>query len=205
MLDLQAINKTIVKQSPYPYMVVENSLLKDSTKQLLHDFPVITHPGSIPTESVEFGPSFASLLADLNSNEFRNIIAAKFDLDLDDFPVMTTVRGVMREKDGRIHTDSTTKVITVLLYFNTDWQDDSGHLRILNDGIDIENYADEIAPSLGKMVVFKVTDNCWHGHKPVTGKRLSIQMNYLIGEGARDKHQFVHGLSAKFKNMFSGK
>jgi len=53
------------------------------------------------------------------------------------------------------------------------------------------------------MVIFRVTDNCWHGHKPVVGKRLSLQMNYLIGEAAKGKHQFFHRLSAKLKKLRS--
>jgi len=53
------------------------------------------------------------------------------------------------------------------------------------------------------MVIFKVTDNCWHGHTPLEGKRLSIQLNYLIGDSAKNKHQFFHRLSAKIKNLFN--
>ena len=117
---------------------------------------------------------------------------------------MTTVRGVMRSKDGRIHTDSRTKVITVLLYLNASWEGEGGHLRILRGGDDIEDYVEEIPPLAGTMVVFQVTDNCWHGHKPVVGKRQSIQMNYLTGGGARDKHQFFHNLSARLKRLKSG-
>jgi hypothetical protein len=205
MLDLQAFNQTDLKRTPYPYMVVKNSLKSASVEQLLKDFPKLDHAGSIPVESVEYGNGFSDLMADINSDEFRQAIADKFDINLDGYPIMTTVRGVMREKDGRIHTDSKTKVITVLIYFNEDWENDSGHLRILNNGDDIEDYVEEIPPSLGTMVVFQVTDNCWHGHKPVVGKRLSIQMNYLVGEGAKGKHEFVHGLSAKLKNLFSSK
>jgi SM-20-related protein len=205
MLDLQAFNQTDLKRTPYPYMVVKNSLKSASVEQLLKDFPKLDHAGSIPVESVEYGKGFSDLMSDLNSDEFRQAIAEKFDINLDGYPIMTTVRGVMREKDGRIHTDSKTKVITVLIYFNDDWENASGHLRILNNGDDIEDYVEEIPPSLGTMVVFQVTDNCWHGHKPVVGKRLSIQMNYLVGEGAKGKHQFFHGLSAKLKNLFSNK
>jgi SM-20-related protein len=205
MLDLNAFNQTPLKHEPYPYMVVKNSLKAESIAQLLQDFPVLEHAGSIPVESVDYGTGFADLLKDLDSDELRQAIANKFDISLAGYPTMTTVRGVMREKDGRIHTDSKTKVITVLIYFNDEWENDSGHLRILNNGSDIEDYVEEVPPSLGTMVVFQVTDNCWHGHKPVVGKRLSIQMNYLVGEGAKGKHEFVHGLSAKLKNFFSSK
>ncbi|WP_101756692.1 2OG-Fe(II) oxygenase [Oceanicoccus sp. KOV_DT_Chl] len=203
MLDINAFNNTPLKLVPYPYMVVKHSLRQESVAQLLQDFPKLDHAGSIPVESVDYGVGFEALLNDLNSDEFRQAVAKKFDVNLDEYPIMTTVRGVMRQKDGRIHTDSKTKVITILIYFNEEWEDDSGHLRILKDGQDIENFVEEIPPSLGTMVAFRVTDNCWHGHKPVVGKRLSIQMNYLVGETAKGKHQFFHGLSARLKKMFS--
>ena len=197
MLDFARVENGSPRTSPYPYMVVEDVIAGDSLAQVVSDFPDIRHPGSIPVTEVDYGESFAALLADLNSDRFRRIIADKFTVDLEGKPIMTTVRGVMRDKDGRIHTDSRTKVITVLLYFNQDWEGEDGALRILRNGTDLEDYVEQIPPRLGTMVVFRVTDNCWHGHTPVVGKRLSIQMNYLTGESARGKHQFFHRLSAK--------
>jgi len=203
MLDFDRIRATALNREPFPYMVVDNTLKVECLADVVRDFPDIRHPGSLPVSEVEYGAAFAALLDDLNSDEFRRLIADKFAVDLDDKPIMTTVRGVMRDKDGRIHTDSKTKVITVLLYFNEAWQEDGGFLRILRNGEDLDDYVEEIPPKLGNMVIFQVTDNCWHGHKPVVGKRLSIQMNYLVGEAARGKHQFFHRLSAKLKKLVS--
>jgi len=203
MLDFARIRETTLKREPFPYMVVENSIAADCLDVVVRDFPDVRHPGSIPVSEVEYGDAFATLMDELNGPEFRRLIEDKFALDLADKPIMTTVRGVMRDKDGRIHTDSKTKIITVLLYFNSDWQADGGYLRILRNGENLEDYVEEIPPKLGNMVIFQVTDNCWHGHKPVVGERLSIQMNYLVGEGAKGKHQFFHRLSAKLKKLTS--
>jgi hypothetical protein len=167
------------------------------------DFPAIRHPGSIPLSEADYGAKFAAFLSALDGGEFRQLIADKFGIDLENRPTMYTLRGIMREKDGRIHTDSKTKVITVLVYFNHNWQHDGGRLRVLRNGEDMDDYVEEIAPEAGTMMIFQVTDNCWHGHKPVVGKRLSLQMNYLVGNTAKGKHQFVHGLSAKVKKLFS--
>ncbi|HLS97092.1 MAG: 2OG-Fe(II) oxygenase [Porticoccaceae bacterium] len=203
MLNLAEIQSATLKRDPYPYMVVEDVINADAIEAILGDFPAIDYPGSIPVSEVRYGPAFQTLLDELNGPAFRDTIAARFGLDLANRPIMTTVRGVMRDKDGRIHTDSKTKVITVLLYFNQDWRDSGGHLRILRNGTDLDDFVEEIPPKLGTMVVFQVTDNCWHGHKPVVGKRLSIQMNYLTGEAARGKHQFFHRLSARLKKLFA--
>ena len=204
MLELDAFSNERLRTDPYPYLVVPGFVQGDALGSVLRDFPDIQHPGSIPISEVTGGEAYQALLAELQGNAFRRVVADKFGLSLEGLPILTTVRGVMREKDGRIHTDSKTKVVTVLVYLNDSWEAEGGNLRVLRDGENIENFVEEVPPTAGTLIAFKVTDNCWHGHKPVVGKRLSIQMNYLVGEAAKGKHQFFHGLSAKLKKLFSG-
>ena len=49
---------------------------------------------------------------------FRETFEEKFELDLTGRPTITTVRGRCDPGDGKIHTDSKTKIITVLIYMN---------------------------------------------------------------------------------------
>ncbi len=202
MLELDAFSSERLRTDPYPYIVVPGFVQGEALESVLQDFPDIEHPGSIPVSAVSGGKAYEALLSELQSDTFRRVVADKFGFSLEGFPIMTTVRGVMREKDGRIHTDSKTKVVTVLLYLNDSWEAEGGNLRVLRDGENIENFVEEVPPTAGTLMAFKVTDNCWHGHKPVVGKRLSIQMNYLVGEAAKGKHQFFHRLSAKLKKLF---
>ena len=204
MLELETFSNERLRTDPYPYIVVPGFVQGEALSAVLQDFPEIQHPGSIPISEVSGGEAYESLLTEMQSDAFRRVVADKFGFSLDGFPIMTTVRGVMREKDGRIHTDSKTKVVTVLLYLNDSWEAEGGNLRVLRDGENIENFVEEVPPSAGTLMAFKVTDNCWHGHKPVVGKRLSIQMNYLVGEAAKGKHQFFHRISAKLKKLFAG-
>lgn len=201
MLRLSSLQQAALRCDPYPYTVVRDFIEPAKLSAVLADFPDIAHAGSIPVEEISGGPAYQALIKALEGEAFRQVVADKFAMQLDDYPIMTTVRGIMREKDGRIHTDSKTKVITVLLYLNATWDHAGGHLRVLRDGANLENYVEEIPPLAGTLMVFKVTDNCWHGHTPVQGKRLSIQMNYLVGDAARGKHQFLHRLSARIKNL----
>lgn len=203
MLNFETFRKERLRTDPYPYIVVPGFVQGEALTSVLHDFPEIQHGGSIPVSEVSGGEAYQKLLDELQGDIFRGEVADKFGLNLEGYPIMTTVRGVMREKDGRIHTDSKTKVVTALLYLNESWGEAGGNLRVLRDGENIENYVEEVPPTAGTLIVFKVTDNCWHGHKPVVGKRLSIQMNYLIGDAAKSKHQFFHRLSAKLKKLFA--
>jgi hypothetical protein len=59
----------------------------------------------------------------------------------------------------------------------------------------------EIPPSLGTCFIFRVTDNCWHGHKIFKGVRRAIQLNYLTDEAALKQHRSRHNITAKLKNF----
>lgn len=201
MLDLDAFRRTPLKREPYPYLVVKDFIARDQLDGVLADFPPIRYPGSIPVSEAPGGPRFQALLTELEGDAFRQAISEKFAVALAGCPVMTTVRGIVRAKDGGIHTDSRTKVITVLLYLNPEWADAGGHLRVLRNDHDLDDYVEEIPPTAGTLMVFQVTDNCWHGHKPVVGKRLSLQMNYVTGKAAKGKHQLMHRLSARTKAL----
>jgi SM-20-related protein len=115
------------------------------------------------------------------------------------------VRGFVWEKDGEIHTDSVTKIITVLLYMNERWQEDAGRLRLLRSPNDLEDYAAEVPPYGGTLLVFRRSDNSWHGHKPFVGPRRAVQFNWVTTQDVADHEQLRHQFATKlkkFKNMF---
>jgi len=202
MLDFHKIQNTDVNRQPYPYMVITDSIQKESVDGVIASFPNTSGGGSIPVQLSELDGDFKSLIEDIEGVQLKDIIQEKFSVDLENKPIVTTVRSLMRQKDGRIHTDSKSKIITVLLYLNKDWPSDDAHLRILNNGKDINDYVEQVRPLAGTMIIFEVTDNCWHGHTPMVGKRLSLQMNYLVSQSSKTKHSFFHNLSKKIKNVF---
>ena len=124
----------------------------------------------------------------LEGPELRAAIAEKFGLDLSDAPTMLTLRGWTREKDGRIHCDSTAKRVTVLLYLNPEgesWREHQGCLRLLRGPDDIEDFAVEVPPVNGTLLVFPNGPTTWHGHKQFVGQRYSIQLNYMTTDQSR--------------------
>jgi SM-20-related protein len=199
LLDLSAINAATVHAQPFPYAIINQSLIPSQHQVLGQDYPVINDAGSFPLTSVKYGSHFAQLISELKSDAFRNIIAEKFSMDLTDKPVMITVRGRADQTDGRIHKDSKSKLITVLLYMNEAWQPQEGQLRLLYNDHDLDNFATEISPHIGTMLIFKVTENGWHGHKTFVGNRRVIQLNYVTHTGALQKHALRHRISATFK------
>jgi hypothetical protein len=200
LLDFTALNDVIVNQRPFPFFVIEQSLAVDKVNAIMQDFPAIDEGGSFTLDDVETGPAFDALIDELNGTEFRQLISTKLGLDLSVLPMIVTLRGYSREKDGRVHTDSTSKIATILIYFNEQWTAQGGKLRILNSD-DMEDTIAEVVPNAGTMLGFKVTDNCWHGHPPFEGSRRSIQINFVADQAAVKKHHNRHGLTAKLKSI----
>lgn len=202
VLKLDALKNAEVSNTPYPYFIVENSIVDSEVQAVVADFPKITQGGSFNLDDVEIKPNFDRLLKSVDTPEFRQILTDKFGVDVMEHPMMITLRGFSRQKDGRIHSDSKSKLLTILIYLNESWDAETGRLRILNDDKDINNYVAEINAGPGSLVAFKVTDNGWHGYIPYEGQRQSIQINFLTSEKANAKHKFFHGLSAKMKKIF---
>ncbi|NHC03939.1 2OG-Fe(II) oxygenase [Acinetobacter sp. 187] len=202
ILKLDALKNAPVSETPYPYFVVENAILDSEVKAVIQDFPQIKQGGSYNLDDVEIKPNFDRLLKSIDTPEFRRILTDKFGIDVMEHPMMITLRGYSRQKDGRIHTDSKSKLLTILIYLNESWEAETGRLRILNNATDMNDYVAEINSGPGDLVAFKVTDNGWHGYIPYEGQRQSIQINFLTSDKANAKHKFVHGLSAKFKKLF---
>jgi SM-20-related protein len=200
VLDMQALKAAPVNTIPFPFFKVERSIRPDVLDRVIGDFPAIDDGGSFNVDDVPVNPDFKAFLDSIDSPEFRQLICEKFDVKVMDLPMMMTLRGYSRQKDGRIHTDSKTKLVTILIYLNESWDAASGRLRILNNATDMEDYVDEISPGPGSLVAFKVTDNCWHGYPSYEGTRRSIQINFLTSEAAGNKHRFFHKLSANIKS-----
>ena len=201
MLNFNLIKEAEINSEFYPFFTIQDVFLnKEDHQKIATDFPNIDKGGSFPSDSVSYGESIQSLIDCLEGDKMRSILESKFQVDLTDKPVVSTFRGYSRIKDGKIHSDSKTKIITVLLYLNKKWDESSGLLRMLKEKDNIDNYITEVPASMGSMVAFKVTNNCWHGFIPFEGKRCSIQLNYLYEESL-SKHKIRHKLSSFFKKL----
>jgi SM-20-related protein len=203
LLDLDALAATPLVTTPFPYLVVPGFLKAEARTEVTRDYPKIDKPGSFPTSEVTYGQRFRDLLAELEGPEMRAAFAAKFDIDLSNRPTMVTVRGQARAKDGRIHTDSKSKIITVLLYMNGGWEAEGGRLRLLNSPDSLDDVITEVPPDEGTLLAFLVTPNSWHGHASFSGTRRVIQLNWVTDDSVVQHEQQRHRLSARMKKLFS--
>ena len=200
-LDLAALRATPLNTEPYDYVVVPNFVRAERFRDVVADYPAVPGPGSHPLPELTIKGHFKALLDELRGPEFRRAVEDKLRLDLSSRPTMFTVRGECRSTDGKIHTDSATKLVTVLLYMNEQWDKDGGRLRILRSGTDLRDYAEEVPPHGGTLLIFRRSENSWHGHEPFQGQRRAIQMNWVTGWSVVMREQGRHRLSTTIKKL----
>jgi len=201
IIRLDSLREAHLNQTPFPFAVISDFLNPEFANELGSDFPNITKHGSFPLSEVQYGKTFRRLTEELGSAALKSTIAAKFEVELDDRFTMITVRGIAGKRDGRIHADTKSKFLTLLLYLNQTWEHAGGRLRVLNNSQSLDDYVVEIAPVFGTCLIFRVTPNCWHGHTPFVGPRRVLQLNYIHDEAARDRHILRHKFTAKIKNL----
>lgn len=200
MLNLDALARAQLHTEPFEYLVVDDILDPGCKAAIAADFPAIDRHGSFPLSTLQYGPAFAQLASELFSNDFALAVGQKFSMDLTRYPTMLTVRGWCDSSDGQIHTDSTNKAITVLLYLNLEWSSDSGRLRLLRSKM-LEDYVAEVAPTMGSFIVFKRSDRSWHGHKPFEGRRMSLQFNWVNSSSYMQRERLRHRISSLLKRL----
>ena len=167
MIDFNKLQSAEVDKTYYPFFSLDNCLLDNSSCFALpKDFPDIKSGGSIPPSSINLEESIKKLISDLESEEMKAILEEKLNVDLSNSEIVTTLRGFSRKKDGKIHTDSKSKIITLLLYLNESWEYETGKLRMLKNEENLDDFIKEIPATLGSIVAFKVTENCFHGFLP---------------------------------------
>lgn len=205
VIDIAAFEQTAVADDPFPHVVVPSFVPTATLASIIADLPAMASGGSFPPESLRLGPAARRLVEALQGPALRAAIAAKFSLNLDVAPTMLTLRGRTREKDGRIHTDSTAKRVTILLYLNPRteaWSKQDGCLRLLRSATDLEDYAVEIPPVDGTLLVFPNGPTTWHGHRTFVGQRHAIQMNYMTDDNKARSEMRRHKFSAFSKRLF---
>jgi hypothetical protein len=203
-LDYDALRATPPATEPFPHVVIPNFVPADTLAAVVRALPQLAQGGSFPIGGLRLGPAAKALAEELEGPAFRDAVAQKFGLDLSGAPTMLTLRGRSRDRDGQIHTDSTAKRVTVLLYLNPQtsaWSNQEGCLRLLRSAADIEDYAVEVPPVDGTLLVFPNGPTAWHGHKRHVGQRYVVQLNFMTRDAAARSELRRHRVSAFLKRL----
>jgi len=204
MLDYVKLRNTPAAADPFPHVVVTEFVPSAELVRVFDDLPAMGKRGSFPIGSLRLGAHAVALIRELEGPAFRAAVAEKFGLDLGAAPTMVTLRGCATERDGLIHCDSRAKRVTVLLYLNpaTDaWARHEGCLRLLRGPGNVDDYAVEVPPVNGTLLVFPNGPGTWHGHKPFIGQRYVVQLNYMTADSAARSELRRHRISAFLKRL----
>jgi SM-20-related protein len=200
-IDLEAFAAAPVARLPFAFAMVPRFVKPEAMAAINADFPLVSHPGSFPLPTLKYGPAFAAFMDAIQGPEFTRAVERKLGVDLAGRPTMVTARGVSAARDGQIHTDSRTKLITVLIYMNNAWEAKTGRLRLLRGPDSLEDVIAEVPPDEGTLLVFKNEPHAWHGFHAFEGPRRVIQLNWVTDKGVVRREQLRHRVSAFFKRL----
>jgi len=200
-IDIEAVLKTPLTREPFPFVMVPHFVRGANIEAINADFPRVTHAGSFPLPTLKYGPAFAAFMDAIRGPEFTNVVSQKLGIDLAGRPTMITVRGQSAARDGQIHTDSRTKLVTVLIYMNGRWESPTGRLRLLRSPDNLNDVIAEVPPDEGTLLVFENKPNAWHGFEPFDGPRRVIQLNWVTNGRVVWWEQTRHKISAFFKRL----
>ena len=200
-IDLDALGAVSVERAPFPYFIVPRFVKTEALDAIRADFPIIQQPGSFPLSTLQYGPAFAGFMDAIQGRAMAEGVGKKLDMELAASPTMVTVRGQSRAADGKIHTDSRTKLVTALIYMNDSWESPKGRLRLVRSQSDLHDVIAEVPPEQGTLLVFRNDPNAWHGFEPFAGPRRVIQLNWVTDASVVRREQARHRLSAFFKRL----
>jgi hypothetical protein len=201
LLDLEKLRASPLRHDPFDFVIVDDFVRPEHLPAVIADFPPLGRHGSFSLAGQRYGAAFAHLAEELQGEDMRRVVEEKFAIDLDGRPTMITLRGYSDGKDGRIHTDTATKLITVLLYMNPVWEDEAGRLRLLRSAGDLDDFVAEVRPVAGTMVAFRRSKKSFHGHQPHIGERRSIQLNWVTDQRVVRRELGRHRWSARLKAL----
>ena len=204
-LDYAALRATPVATDPFPHVVVPNFVPPDRAALGAGRHAAAEQARILPGRSGQRRPGRRR--ADRGAWRAPNCataIAEKFGLDLADAPTMLTVRGWTTSATG-ISTPTAPPSASRCCCISTRIRDafarHEGCLRLLRGPNDLEDYAVEVPPVNGTLLVFPNGPNVWHGHKTFEGQRYSMQLNYMTTDGKARSELRRHRWSAFVKRL----
>lgn len=203
LIDLASVRDATRSREPYDFILASKFLKPDALDEIRRDFPDIKKPGYLTVDEVNLHGRFKELIEELEGPELTEELSKQFGIDLHQYPRLTTIMKRSQPKYGAIHTDGPSKVMTMLVYMNDEWEkDEGGRLRVLYDGKNFEPYALEVPPTMGTMFAFLRSDNSWHGHRPFAGERRVVQIAWVKSQADVDRKKKHNKMAQFFKGIF---
>ena len=204
ILDLDRLREATLRRDPFDFVVVEDFVRPEYLPGLLPVFRASGVTAVFRSTRCACDAEFAGFAAELEGEALRREIERKFAIDLSGRPTMITVRGQSDGKDGRIHTDSATKLITLLLYLNPVWDERAAGCACCAGPTISTTAPPRSRRSPARWWRSGALDASFHGHYPHRGERRVVQLNWVTEPAVVRREIARHRWSARLKafNLF---
>ena len=186
MLNIDAIRKGNMFDSPFRWGLIHDALPAGTALQLAREFPrsgfqyrkhklgrfcrrpLYVLPDSELRDVDDLSAGFRELAVELNSAEYRNALSELISVDLSNAPIEASFWRYDHAISFVPHLDLRGKIVTQVFYLNEEWPHKwGGSLRILH-GNDIEDVAFQISPRSNVSTIVMRSENSWHGITPIS-------------------------------------
>jgi Rps23 Pro-64 3,4-dihydroxylase Tpa1-like proline 4-hydroxylase len=211
--DLDDLYNQFINTKPFNYLTIDNFLDTEFAEKILteltHFDPILDDEyNKRETDSIvqskkiglsdynRLGPVVQSFIDISNSKDFIHFLEKITGIKEIEADPLLYGGGIHRTKTGGrlgIHADFNIHPITnkhrrinVLLYLNKDWKPEyKGELELWEK--DMNNCAVNIPPLFNKLVIFRITDDAFHGHPevwsaPINIPRYSLALYYYTND-----------------------
>ena len=200
VLDIRPLLAARPQETPIPGSPPAAASGPKSLAALERDFPALSRPGYHPVRHFTPRGAFAELLAEIEDGVLDRAMADRFGIDAGNLPRLVTVQQTSAARAGRPHTDSPSKVATLLIYLNRGWASPEGRIRVLRREA-LEDPVAEIGPEAGNVFAFLRSEQSWHGHTPFEGERRVVQVAWLRDAADLERKQRNHRLGWLLKGL----
>ena len=210
--EVEKYSKEFKSNSPYPHIVIDNFLAKDSADKVLDNFKINENWINVSfvnnykkyqlIDKKVMDKNCNEIFEELNSREFVNIlikITGINNIFLDPTLDGGGLQQIFNGGSLNIHTDFNThiiektwkRVLNILIYLNYNWIDEyKGKLEFWDEKV--EKKVKSISPIFNRCVIFKTDKKSFHGHPeklnlPSNMSRKSIAAYYFVKEDKKLK------------------
>jgi hypothetical protein len=198
------LERSGLDETPFPHSVVEGLLADDVLRRLAAQFPtsgwheragddgekswhnqvlnLVTLGREANADRTALTGPWGELARALLSDQYRRAVSHHTGVDLEAASIDANLFLYGSDEWLGPHLDLASKIVTHVIYFNSDWRPDyGGCLRILRSK-DASDCHREILPTLGRSVFLVRTDHSWHEVRRVTAAsarpRRSVQITF---------------------------
>ena len=172
------LRKLKLQDNPFRYVAHGPTVLNPKILgELCDTFPTTDHVGFNKASKVALCCQWNAFIEEIHSTAYREAIEKVTGLNLSSYEVGIGIRHFSKLSHGAPHADVPRKKVTHLIYFNNEWPQESGRLRLLRSK-NLDDVHDVITPLKGNGLIFVVSRNSFHGFEPYEGVRNAIQINF---------------------------